>query len=77
MTTNGIYLNGQPLDLKDCIDIQIVQDAFEFHYIHKPPLCRNYHKRALRRSPVRHLSALELAHIRELEQRKGGDPAES
>jgi hypothetical protein len=68
--TNGIYLNGEPLDLSEVTDVAIYDDAFTFHYIYRPAMPRNYHRRALRRSPVRHLSALEYAHLQEL---KGGD----
>jgi hypothetical protein len=81
--TNGIYLNGEPLDLSEVTDVRIMDDAFEFHYIYRPAMPRNYHRRALRRSPVRHLSALEVAQIQEIKRanahftaqakRKGGD----
>lgn len=49
----GIYLNGQPLNLDKLIDISIIEDAYEFHYIHKPQKPRNWVSRKLRRSAVR------------------------
>lgn len=72
MTTNGIFLNGQPLDLQDSIDFQVIHESFQFHYMYHPPLARNHQRRALRRSTVRHLSALELAQMQEIQQAKGG-----
>ena len=65
--TSGIYLNGQPLDMKDHIDFQVIDEAFTFYYVYHPPAHRSPRKRALRRSPVRHLSALDLAETIEIQ----------
>lgn len=52
---DGIYLNGQPLDIDNFVDFQVVNDAFEFHFIYYPPSSRRVVSRKLRRSPVRRI----------------------
>jgi len=51
----GIYLNGQPLDPQDFVDLSVVNEAFEFHFLYKPPISRKIVSRKLRRSPVRRI----------------------
>ena len=50
-----ILLNGQPLDPSLLIDLEIIEEAFTFHFIHKPIKARGIIKRVPRRSPVRHI----------------------
>lgn len=50
-----ILLNGQPIEPSDMLDVEVVEEAFTFHFIRKPLMPKPKNFRALRRSAVRHI----------------------
>jgi hypothetical protein len=50
-----ILLNGQPIEPSDCLDVEIIEEAFTWHFIRKPLIPKPKNFRALRRSAVRHI----------------------
>ena len=66
--TKGIFLNGQPLDLSGSIDIEVIQESFQFHYIYHPPAAKGRPVAAYNRhSKVRHIPVEQY-----LAEKKGG-----
>lgn len=64
-----ILLNGQPLDPTQLIDLEVIEEAFTFHFIHKPQRARGTTKRV----PRRHSSVRQIPVEQYLAEKGGQD----